>query len=316
MFATKHRQDFSVTISETQAAAMVRNLQVELCPDLTVSRYDLVSSFLIATVVLLAIATALLLSLWLANQPHPAANNLADVELVGGMSTDGAIDDALNVEAPHDLRDDPSLSELPSEATRLTQTLTAVTDFSGDVSRVAIPDVGRTHSGKSGPVGSAVGGERAALGSLGGRGGTPREQRWFVLFPARQTLEDYVRQLAHFKIEPAAVFIDESRMIYLSGLSEERPVVRRAESPQDSRLFMTWSGGGHRDADIALFRQAGLDARRAIVGHFYPKETETLLARAERAYQDQPPAQIRRTYFTIVPDGRGYRFRVTRQILR
>ena len=67
-------------------------------------------------------------------------------------------------------------------------------------------------------------------------------------------------------------------------------------------------------ADAELFERAGEDARSGSILHFYPPATEQLLARLERDYRNRSVKEIRRTYFTVIPQGNGFAFAVTRQL--
>jgi hypothetical protein len=76
---------------------------------------------------------------------------------------------------------------------------------------------------------------------------------------------------------------------------------------------MSWQGGQRKQADVKLLQKAGVDATRGIILHFYPAETEEMLARLERSFANRSERDIRRTYFVIVPQGRGFTFAVSRQ---
>ena len=103
-------------------------------------------------------------------------------------------------------------------------------------------------------------------------------------------------------------------MVYLSNLSKDPPTKRTSTTGADeTRLYMTWQGGGRRKADVEFFTKAGVDVFDAILFHFYPPETEALLARLEREFANRPVDQIRRTYYVVSPERGGYQFKVTRQ---
>lgn len=139
-----------------------------------------------------------------------------------------------------------------------------------------------------------------------------REQRWFVEFGDKGDLKSYAAQLDFFGIELGALFADENRLVYLSNLSQAQPTSREVKTgDSEKRLFMSWQDGSEerRAADIELFHKASIDAGPAVVMHFYPAETEEMLARVEFDYGKESPTEIRRTYFQVRNAGTGYEFR-------
>jgi hypothetical protein len=143
----------------------------------------------------------------------------------------------------------------------------------------------------------------------------PREQRWFVKFGERSPLDEYAKQLQFFGIELGALLPD-GRLAYLSDLTAAVPNIRYVNSgASESRLYMTWQGGERRSADVQLFAKAKIDIHAdTLIFHFYPKNTENMLAQLEVTYRNRPVSQIRRTYFSVEPEGGKYRFSVYRQI--
>lgn len=282
-------------------------------PVLGVTRYDLVTSFMIAAVVGLVLAVTWLSVVWVTNRPaaKSGAVPLELVEIPGGVA-DGAVDETLRLESPEEAVNDPSLAETLSEESEIEETLDNVIELAELATNFAQEqfEVEVEHTGQPG---SATGTGRRALGDGTGESGLPREQRWFVRFSDRGTLSAYARQLDFFGIELGAL-IDGNKMAYLSRLSKD-PLTKRTSTngAEETRLYMTWQGGGRRKADVELFTKAGVDVFDAILFHFYPRETEELLARLERDFANRPVEEIRRTYFVVRPERGGYRFQVTRQ---
>lgn len=285
-------------------------------PHMKVTRYDTTSSFLLATGAILGIAVFVLGMIWIMNLERGVTDDTVPIEMVGGGYEDGAPDETLNVESPEDPSDDPSVAEEPSEEVELMEMLENVVEMSENATQMVVTEVQVTGSENKGTPGSAVGTGRRPLGAGGGKGGYPREQRWFVKFGDKISLKLYAKQLDFFGIELAAYFPEQGKLVYLTNVSKEKPDVREKKQGKDDRLFMNWKGGERQKADRALFRKAGIDASAAAVVHFYPKPTEESLVRAERAFQNQPSSRIRRTYFTVVEQGNGFKFTVTRQVLK
>ena len=286
-------------------------------PHLKVTKYDTTSSFLLSTGAILAITAAVLALIWLTNLERPQTDDTIPIEMVGGGYEDGAPDETLNVESPEDPSDDPSVAEEPSEEVELMEMLENVVELSDNATQMVVTEVQVTGSENKGTPGSAVGTGRRPLGAGGGKGGYPREQRWFVKFGDSVSLKLYAKQLDFFGIELAAFFPDQGKLVYLTNVSKKVPDKREKKTGKDDRLFMNWTGGGDRvKADRALFKKAGIDASGATVVHFYPQPTEQILVKTERDFQNQPSNRIRRTYFSVIEAGNGFKFNVTRQVLK
>ncbi len=287
---------------------------IEHVPVLKVTRFDLATALLIAAFLAIVGFVIWLTAVWLTNQP-PAVDTTVPVELVEmpGGSEDGAIDETLKVESPEDVTDDPSLAEFVSEKQEVQEMLDNVLELSEQANNQAQEQL-ELDLRNAGQPGSATGTGKRAFGSGPGVSGLPREQRWFISFASEATLDQYAAQLDYFGIELGALLPD-GRLIYMSNLSAPRPTTREVKSGADeTRLYLTWSGGNLRLGDLRLFEKAGIDASRGILFHFYPAKTENILAVLEREAANRPVDQIRRTYFVSRRAGQGYEFVVTRQI--
>lgn len=141
----------------------------------------------------------------------------------------------------------------------------------------------------------------------------PREKRWRIKFDSGD-LATYTKQLDFFKIELGALFKD-GRLIFIKNMSAAKPISRAVQTGKgESRLYMTWRGGTRRQADVALFRKAGVpDADDSVILHFYAPETEQILARTEVDYRNRKSSELRTTYFTVEEDGTGFKFVVSSQ---
>jgi hypothetical protein len=282
-------------------------------PVMRVTQYDQVSSSLIAVVLALIIAVLWLSIVWFTNRLPQTENDVAleMIDLAGGAE-DGSPDEELLVESPEDPVDDPSQIDTPTEENQVEEMLDSVVELS-DKATQQVQQQMQTDLTNSGKVGSAAGTGKRALGFGPGKKGLPREQRWFIKFSDRGSLIDYARQLDYFKIELGAL-LRNGQMIYLSNVSADKPVSRKATSGADEkRLYMTWQGGQRRTSDLSLFKKAGYDVTGAILFHFYPKETENRLLLREKQYRNKKFDEIRRTYFTVRSSSGGYDFDVTRQ---
>jgi len=234
------------------------------------------------------------------------------IEVTGG-SEEGAIGETLRVDSPLEANLDAGAAESASDDPEMRESLDKVLELTD----AAVTQTERQFDmGVRNPVGqpgSAVGTGRRPLGSgPGSGGGFPREQRWMIRFGDQTNLDEYARQLDYFGIEFGAVV--EGRMIYLSQLASPRPVTRTvASGANEKRLYMTWRGGSRKQADLQLFRKAGIEVGNGVLFHFYPKETEDRLARLELAYRKRRANDIRRTFFAVNRVEGGYEFAVVHQ---
>ncbi|WP_237228473.1 hypothetical protein [Rubinisphaera sp. JC750] len=290
-----------------------RRQEEVFAPEMQVTRYDQVSSGLIATVLGLAALMGILTATWLMNRPDDVQQNVPIelIELPGGVE-DGAIDETLLVESPEDPIPDAAPEQMEDEIVEVEEVFESLTELA-EVSAEQLVQQVETDAQTSGEVGSREGTGRRARGLDSGQGGLPPEQRWYIQFGDERDLDEYARQLDFFGIELGAIMPD-GRLIYLLNLAAARPTQRESRSgASEARLYMSWQGGKRQQADAELFRKAGLDVKSSRILHFYPLQTERLLATLEQQYANRTIAEIRRTYFLVESDGDGYQFRVTRQ---
>jgi hypothetical protein len=283
-------------------------------PVLRTTLYDRVSSWLMSLVVGLVLAVTALGTVWVLIQPARKQEPVPVefFEEAGGVE-DGSVDETLELESPAPEAADASLAEVESTEPEIQETLDNVLELA-DQATMQAERTFELDARNAGTPGSSEGTGRRALGLGPGKGGVPREQRWFISYGSEQDLAEYARQLDYFQIELGALLPDR-RLVYISELSEDKPKVRFVQSGKDEqRLYMTWQGGQRKAADIRLFHKAGIDASNAIIFQFYPKPTEDKLAALERTYRNKPVDSIRRTYFVVVQTGRDYEFKVTRQV--
>jgi hypothetical protein len=284
-------------------------------PVMRVTQYDQVSSGMIAGVGGLAGLTILLIAIWLTNRlpadPDPVPFEL--VEMPGGFE-DGEPDETMDLESPEEEIPDPSIAETSEEQSEITEMLETVVELSENASQQVEMVIASESSATSGKVGSASGTGKRPLGMGAGKGGFPRDQRWFIRFDD-SSVDIYAKQLDFFKIELGALFKD-GRLVMLTNLAAARPTKRVLNTGKgEDRLYMTWRGGSRKKADVDIFKKAGENAEGAMIMHFYHPTTETNLAKTETSYRNKKATEIRRTYFSVRKDGSGFKFVVTSQSL-
>jgi hypothetical protein len=285
-------------------------------PVMRVTLYDAVSSWAISLFVGVLLTCLAVVTVWITTRPPkpPDAVPVELVELPGGFE-DGSPDETLRVDSPEPEARDAIPAESQSEQVEIAEAIEAVVEMS-EAATQQVQQQFDSGIQNSGTVGSAKGTGRRPLGFGPGTGGIPREQRWFVKFGDRSSLEEYAKQLDYFKIELGALLPD-GRLAYLKNLSDPIPQVRYVKTGSDeARLYMTWQGGDRRAADAQLFAKANITVRGdTLIFHFYPKPVENTLAQLELDFRNRTVKQIRRTYFSVETEGKGYRFSVFRQIL-
>jgi hypothetical protein len=277
---------------------------------LGVSRYDRVASMLIALLVLVGTSVVILFILWLSSQIFGGTVavpvTLEEIGTgdgpLGGMQLDAAMAEELGQET--DL-DEPAVEN----------TLAAIADAVAH-QQALLDDPSLTEEAVAGRGGSTGDGRNPGIGS--GPGGTGRARRWEVRFREGNTLDTYARQLDYFKIE-LGVLLPNNRVAYAYNLTKPRPDSRIGPADQEKRYYLTWSNqAGLEQADRALLKQAGIEGGQLIL-KFIPPELEAELLRLEQARArtaNEPPENVRTTYFGIRSARGGYEFYVVDQTYR
>lgn len=304
----------------TDAAVSSRtNRSLRHDKQLKVSPYERVASFLLAGAMLVGTLTVSLLLVWFGHRMPPRPAALPVLPLIVD-DEDGGYPEGV----------EGSTMELPGEITPylgtgleeldeppVEQTLDLI---SGVVAarELTLADpvlrekwatgIGGTHGGP---------GDAPPLGEGGGnRGGVRREMRWRIQFEEGGSLDEYAKQLDFFQIE-LGILGAGNQVQYCNSLAGSR-ATRTGPAEGEERLYFIWESGARQEADRELLARAGVDATGLKVMQFYPAITENLLATVEDVYlkQHAPSRTIKavhRTFFSVVPDGAGYLFVVTKQ---
>ena len=284
-------------------------------PVLRTTSYDRSSAALLATLIGLLLTTAVITTLYIATRPA-APPKLVPIEIpdeATGGSEDGEPDSTLQVESELAPQPDAAPVEQDSDQIELQETLEVITELA-DVAAEMVPEQTGQSAVNTGIAGTAVGTGAAALGAGGsGNGGVPRSQRWLVNFSDGASLDEYARQLDFFGIE-LGVIKSDGTLVFASNLAGTPKSRVVTDGSQEKRLYMSWQGGPRKLADQKLFAKAGVNAEGRPILHFYPKNTENMLALLEKEASNRDVLQVRRTYFDAIETGRGYEFRVRRVI--
>ena len=288
------------------------------------SRYDKVTSFLMAVVLGAMLVVGWLALVYVSNQAYAsrvtAPLNFIDVG-GGGGSPEGAagstekIDVAGADAAPMASNNPESASEFEEPSVEKTPgaMLDLATSAGQSLAEVdlgaTMPSGGQVASGKRA---SKLGSGGPGLGFGPGDGGVNREQRWSIVYNTGQDPQEYARQLDGLGVELAVVSSPE-QLLYISHFAEAAPTKRHGTGRTDHRLYFLWQGRGRKQSDIDLFRKAGVEIGNENVFQFYSAHAEQRLAELEVKYKGRNPGEIRITRFQVVPKGDSYDFEVVAQ---
>ncbi|MDR3620839.1 MAG: hypothetical protein P4L85_15920 [Paludisphaera borealis] len=289
------------------------------------SRYDRVTSFLMAVVLGAFLVVGWLGLVFASNQEYTSrvTSPLHIIEVFGGGggSPDGTpgstekVDVAGADAAPQasNNEESPGDFEQPSIQTTPGAMLDAALDAGQQVAEMdigpAMPNGGAVASGRRA---SKIGTGGPGLGFGPGDGGVSRENRWSVIFPDGQRPEEYARQLDALGVE-LAVVAGKDQLTYVTNFSAANPTKRTGVSRAENRLYFIWEGRLRKSSDLALLRKAGIEVGEGTVFQFYPPGVEDQLADLERRYRGRTPGEIRVTRFGVIPNGDSYAFKVLAQ---
>jgi hypothetical protein len=279
-------------------------------PVMRVTRYDRVSSFMMALIAGTLLAVGFVVMQWFAIRKPPPMELIPLEMVIGGGFEDGNPDETLQVESPE--QPDPNASPVDEEVEEqeLMETLETVVELSNRATQQVQQVMAQSSS--TGTPGSAVGTGGRPLGAGGGPGsGIPAYQRWYIRFN-EASAADYARQLDHFGIELAVFYPGTGKLAYAKNFSGS-PTVTNKDQWDDERVYFKWSGGPRERIDRELLQRAGINPAGGQIFQFYPDRTVQLLGTIEQNFANRPAKEIRRTYFVVNPQAGGYTFVVTRQ---
>jgi hypothetical protein len=289
------------------------------------SRYDQVTSFLMAVVLGAILVVGWLALVYVTNQAY-ASRVTAPLQIIevsggGGGSPDGTPGSTEQVNVPGAEAaafasnneeqagdfEEPSVQQAPGA---MLDAVAQVGENMAEVDLGAVMPSGSTVA--SGKRASKLGTGGPGIGMGPGDGGFAPEQRWSIIFKTGDSIEEYARQLDALHVE-FAVVVPPNQLQYVSNFSSPEPTKRYGTGRSDGRLYFLWQGGGRKASDIALLKKAGIDVGDNVVLQFYPADVEEKLRQKEVRYRGRQPAEIRVTRFQVVPSGSGYDFKVIAQ---
>lgn len=225
--------------------------------ELKVSSYDQVSSLLLALIMFVGFFVMLMFLIWLTT----VLNFKKEMPIIAIAEEYGDGEDPIGYE---DDFEPPGLEEV-EEITepQIEQTLEAVTSTVSSVAASFDPvNSGASSSSK----GSGKG--RKGKGGSGKGDSIPRWERWEIHY-ASDKIDEYAKQLDHFKIELGAAGGGAPTVDYGSNFSTS-PRKRSGPPADEKRLYMTWTSGTMKAMDRGLLAKAGVSTNRRVIMQFYP----------------------------------------------
>lgn len=258
---------------------------------LKVSAYDRASSLLISLLVMVGIFVGILFAIWITSQvfSRPPAPELVLVEEEEGTT---------NPEGTARDIHEPGIEELDLTEPDVQDTLAAVTD--------AVSSVAASLDAVEGAMSTR--GQGAGDNRKRGNGDhLSRAERWEINFLST-TLESYQKQLEYFQIELGAIGGGRPSVDY-AYFENGAIKTRSGPSAEEKRLNFSWRGGKFKEQDRALLNRGGVATTGRALFQFYSPQLENQLAVLEQeARGDRPLKDIRKTVFSVRPQGRGFEF--------
>ncbi len=278
--------------------------------ELRKTKFDSVSSMLLAILIFVSMCTAMLVMIWWDRRVYiPVKAMEILVENAAGRG-----DNAAGFERDFE----PPGAEEVEELTEPTMqdTITAVTDA---VSSVAASFDSVNSNASANTQGTGKGDSRPPGPEGEGDDIVPRFERWQLNFSAKN-LDGYAEQLDYYKIELGALGGSIQGVDYASSVSRT-PKIRRAPSEGEKRLYFMWTSESPlKRFDQQLLQKAGIPTPGRQIVKFLEPDLENLLANIELDYAKErghtTVKEIAKTVFESQSVTGGYAFVVIDQRYR
>ncbi len=269
----------------------------------TVSSFDAVNAFLIASLMVVGTLVTILFLIWLTmimDRRAQTQNSFVVDASFGNEKPEGFADDVF----------EPGVEEFPEvETPQLADALEAITDAVSSVrASIEARDGDAAQMGKGGGFGSREGGP-----GTGNFKGVPEHKRWKIEYDT-PNINEYAQQLSFFDIEIGVVSNTSNDVVRIRNVGNAAEVIPTSRQAENKTLFFVHEKQRLRRWDESLARRNGVDFQEKFTVQFYPESTRQLLRQAEGQYlqeQGRELAEVRRTRFKVVSDGNGFLFQVT-----
>ena len=268
---------------------------------LRTSRYDQVSSLLLALLILIGLTVLILLVTWLTNRIF-VSQTAVPVELADFDRGDGPVGGGPPLQAP----DPEEIQEFDLQEPVIEETLSDISL----VVKMKEPQLNDPMLTRQEATGGLGDGRGIDSGHGEEKGGVQR--RWEIHFVNRGALEVYAQQLDFFGIE-LGVLLPGGKVAYAFNLAKAKPDTRIDVVEKEKRYYFTWRSGDLQQADRELLARAGIEAGNPIILKFLPPAVEAQLVALEKALAGTRAKDVRKTRFGIRSAGNGYTFYVLEQ---
>lgn len=267
---------------------------------LTVNAYDRTAALIVA---LLVMVGCTVLGMSVVFFTGKFIRTVEPVPVVPVEATSATANQGLAEEPePPGVEDAPDLSE-----PQLQDTLETLTNAISD--KVLISDE-LIDAEKEAGKGKGLGDSRMA--GPGGDGvveRVPRWQRWKIRFQP-ESASEFAEWLDYHKIE-LGVLGRDNQVHYGYDFSQAAPKVKSAAPTDETRGYTSAADGPMPALTMELARKADIARFGPIVLLFYPFEVESVLWTLEKEYTGGRDANdIRETIFTVIRDGKEFKFEV------
>lgn len=266
---------------------------------LRVSAYEYVAAAVVTGLLLVGAAVVFMFAIWISSrywvkQIAVAPQLIEPFDSGGGGG--GNSDDLV----------EPGEEEIETLEPEVQTTLDSITELATDRT-LALDTMGSPNASSGKGTGRGRGD-----GDGKGDGQIPRWDRWQIHF-ANTSLDEYRRELDHFKIELAAFGGGIREIHYAYKFMAPKPLRRIGH--EDNRIYMIWKEGPLAAFDRQLLEKAGVPTKGRIVVQFLPLEVENKLAILEDAAIREkkiPLKQVKKTEFRVRGSASGFDFVVSR----
>ena len=259
----------------------------------TVSIYDRVSGFLIASISILGVLSFIMFLIWLTmvsdGPPKKKILEFVPPGDPGEEKPEGVEDDVL----------EPGVEEFPEvEVPQLADALEAVTDApSRTRANLAKVDGNAAEMGRGRGLGAINGGGNGG----GGRG----FERWRIEYNSTNR-DIYISQLDFFKIDIGVVSKKSDAIDLVKNLAASPPTRVRSFREEEQRVYFRHNKGRLISWDKNLALRAGVtDTKGKIMVQFYHPDTTQLLARLEFEEAEKRGLDVRKSVKTTIFGVRG-----------
>lgn len=272
-----------------------------------VSRYDLLNSMLIASIIIFGFLVSVLFLIWLTTAfdfSQRREPRVLEVSVPGKEKPDGIGDDEL----------DPGVEELPElDKPQLAVSIESVTD--------AISTVKGSLENRSGDAaqmgrGSGFGSREGGPGI--GVGGIPEHKRWIINYES-ENIDTYAQQLTYFDIDIGVIHKTTADIWRAQNVGASPTVAKTNREVENDTVRFMHKKPRMRRWDQSLAKRQGINLDNTIVAQFYPEKTRAIIRQVEAAAlegTDKTVIDVRNTVFKVVPEGDGFAFTVVDIIYR